>query len=264
MGLIAAAKGEFVKALLEKLTHGDTGSSLLGLIAAAVLASGISLSDLFSSDETKKMHAWGLIAAASLIAIWGWVTGAPPGTWRYRLTHRKQQSRGAAAGMILILVFASAATVHAEAPPAQPGYVLAAGVSIDALSHQSSTVTTFAVRLTDIAGLPLYQQSTIETGLIIQPGVANTATLRVGAAQTVYQSANGQISFGVCGDGGFSKAGDVATLGTISGCGWFAWDLGAKITGGKAHVYLIPTYRIIAVAGVQVKPSYAIRIGTGF
>ena len=80
MGLIASAKGTLVKTVLDKLTHGDTGSTILGAIAGAVLLSGVNFADLFSSDQNKQMGAVGTIVAAVIVGAWGWKTGkkTPP------------------------------------------------------------------------------------------------------------------------------------------------------------------------------------------
>lgn len=151
------------------------------------------------------------------------------------------------------------------ATPAAPQYVLAAGISYDAYAQQSSNVNTLAIRIADIKGLPTYEQTTIETALVnwrVQPNTA--ATIRAGVCQTAYQTETKAISLGGCTDIGVTKAGDAYTVGTFSGSGWLAWDVGSKLTKGKAHIYIIPTYRMIAVNGQQIKPSYALRIGTGF
>ena len=78
MRLIPSAKGEFLKVLLGKLTHGDTGSTLLGAAAAGVLASGVNLSDLFGSDSQKQAQAAGTIAGALVVAVWGYFIGKKP------------------------------------------------------------------------------------------------------------------------------------------------------------------------------------------
>jgi hypothetical protein len=163
--------------------------------------------------------------------------------------------------LFLFALLAFTATAQTEAPK----YILAGGVSYDAVAHQSSGLTTLAVKVTEIAGLPTYQQTTIETALAKTPtDVNNSATIRAGVAQAVYQTPGRGVTLGICGDAGVMKAGDTATLGTLTGCGWLAWDIGAKVTKGKSHVYLIPTYRLIAINGVQTKPSWSLRIGTGF
>ena len=163
--------------------------------------------------------------------------------------------------LLLALVISCVAWAQTATEP--PRYVLSSGVSYDSVGRQSSSVSTLAVLIAAPGGLPTMQTTTIETGLARQAGgTDNTATLRAGVAQTVYQ--RGNVALGVCGDAGVLKAGDVATLGTMSGCGWLSWDLGSRMTKGKTHVYIIPTVRLISVAGVQIKPSYALRIGTGF
>ena len=75
MGLLGAAKGEFIQKALETLTHGDKGSTMLGAIATAILLSGVNFGDLFSSDEHKQAVAMGLIAGSLVMAVWGWFIG---------------------------------------------------------------------------------------------------------------------------------------------------------------------------------------------
>jgi hypothetical protein len=76
MGIVASAKGELVQTALKRImVDGNTGSSLLGLLAAGILGSGVQLSDLFGGDQTKQMHAAGLIAGAVIVAGWGWFIG---------------------------------------------------------------------------------------------------------------------------------------------------------------------------------------------
>lgn len=75
MGIIASAKGKLIETALGRLTHGDTGSSILGAIAAGVLAAGVNFSDLFSDDQNKQMAAVGTIIGAVVVAVWGWKIG---------------------------------------------------------------------------------------------------------------------------------------------------------------------------------------------
>lgn len=75
MGLIASAKGEAVKTALSKLTEGNSGSTILGVIAAAVVGSGVNFGDFFSTDQTKQAHAIGLAAGAVVVALYGYFIG---------------------------------------------------------------------------------------------------------------------------------------------------------------------------------------------
>jgi hypothetical protein len=75
MGIVARAKGELVKTALAKVVDGNTGSSLLGVVSVAILGSGIQFADLFGPDQTKQMHAAGLIAGAVVVGIWSWAIG---------------------------------------------------------------------------------------------------------------------------------------------------------------------------------------------
>ncbi len=74
MGLIASAKGTLIQTFLKKLTDGDTGSTLLGALAAAALAVG-NFGDLFSHDPNAQAREIGLLAAAVVVALWGYFTG---------------------------------------------------------------------------------------------------------------------------------------------------------------------------------------------
>jgi hypothetical protein len=80
MGLQAAAEGLGVKIFLKKLVDGNTGSTILGVIGAAVLASGVNYGDLFSADQNKKATAVGMIAGAGVTAVWGYYIGRKPAT----------------------------------------------------------------------------------------------------------------------------------------------------------------------------------------
>ncbi len=162
---------------------------------------------------------------------------------------------------LALLLAAFALSAAAQTETEAPKYVLSSGISYDAVGNQASTVSTLGIKVAEIKGLPLYQLTTLETALLF-PNTA--ATMRAGIWQTVYQTPSKQVSLGVCTDVGVMKTGDESTVGTFTGCGGLTWDVGARLTKGKVHVFLIPTVRIIAINGVQVKPSWGLRIGTGF
>src|SRR4051812_42821771 len=76
MGLITAAKGTIIEAVLKSLTHGDSGSTVLGVIAAGVLASGVNFSDLFNTKDTNKQAiAIGTLISTLIVAVWGYYIG---------------------------------------------------------------------------------------------------------------------------------------------------------------------------------------------
>lgn len=68
-------KDLIVKSALKRLTDGDSGSTLLGILAAGLLSSNVNFGDLFSKDQTKKAQAVGLLIGTMAIVIWGYVTG---------------------------------------------------------------------------------------------------------------------------------------------------------------------------------------------
>lgn len=165
---------------------------------------------------------------------------------------------------LCFIALAQTATPDPPPVPAAPQYVLSSGISF---AESTSSVTTLAVKVAEPFGLPLYQATTLETALVKDPTsgryvLASSGTVRAGVCQTAYRKGN--VSLGGCTDIGATKVGDSVTLGTITGYPYLAWDAGATFTKGKHHVFLIPSVRWIAVNGVQVKPSYALQIGTGF
>ena len=78
MNLVASAKGELIEVVLRKVTDGNTGSTLLGGVAVAILASGANFADLFSADQAKLAHAWGLAIGGAILGAWAWKIGRKP------------------------------------------------------------------------------------------------------------------------------------------------------------------------------------------
>ena len=64
-----------VRTALKKLTDGDTGSSILGVVASGLLAAKINFGDLFSKDKGKQATAIGLLAGTAITLVWGYYTG---------------------------------------------------------------------------------------------------------------------------------------------------------------------------------------------
>lgn len=64
-----------VRTALKKLTDGDTGSSLIGILASGLLAANINFGDLFSKDKAKQATAIGLLVGTGVTLIWGYYTG---------------------------------------------------------------------------------------------------------------------------------------------------------------------------------------------
>jgi hypothetical protein len=77
MSQIAEAVGAFVRTILDRLTHGDSGSTFLGMLAAAALGCGINFADLFSEDRGRRQSAVGQLVGALAIAVYGYFIGKP-------------------------------------------------------------------------------------------------------------------------------------------------------------------------------------------
>jgi hypothetical protein len=73
-------KGFLIRAFLKKITDGDTGSTILGAIAAALLAGNINWGEV-----TKGMHDQasateiGKVIGIVVLAVWGYFTGKKTG-----------------------------------------------------------------------------------------------------------------------------------------------------------------------------------------
>ena len=79
MGLVKFVKNKYVKNSLEKLTEGDTGSTIIGVIALTLLsmnidfdAVGLVLSGNVSPNGIGEVVK---VAAGVSLGIWAWKTG---------------------------------------------------------------------------------------------------------------------------------------------------------------------------------------------
>jgi len=81
MGLFSFAKNQYVKGALEKLTHGDTGSTMIGAVAVSLLAYDIDFdaaSKILAGDFAPKPITEALKIIAGLgLGLWAWRTGKP-------------------------------------------------------------------------------------------------------------------------------------------------------------------------------------------
>lgn len=71
-----AIKGAFAKSFMKRMLDGDNGSTLLGAIAAALLASNTDFGHLMhglKSNEDAEM--WAKVVAVIVLAAWGYYTG---------------------------------------------------------------------------------------------------------------------------------------------------------------------------------------------
>lgn len=72
-------KGSILKAFLKQTLDGNKGSTLLGTVAAAILASDTDFSHLMHgihSDADAQM--WGKIVAILFVTVWGYFVGKKP------------------------------------------------------------------------------------------------------------------------------------------------------------------------------------------
>ncbi len=74
-------KSAFVRALLGHLKDGDKGSTLLGIIAAALLAANLDFGKILAGlhDQDSAIEC-GKAAAIALLAIWGYFVGRKKAT----------------------------------------------------------------------------------------------------------------------------------------------------------------------------------------
>lgn len=76
MGIVASAKVSFVRNALDRMTHGDTGSTALGAVAASLLvATDLHFDRFFSDDPNIWMPEAGKAAGIVGLAIWGYYIG---------------------------------------------------------------------------------------------------------------------------------------------------------------------------------------------
>ena len=71
-------EGTIINVALKRLTDGDSGSTLLGSLAGALLAAHINFGDLFSKDPQKKAQTIGLVIGTIILFVWGYFTGKSP------------------------------------------------------------------------------------------------------------------------------------------------------------------------------------------
>lgn len=147
----------------------------------------------------------------------------------------------------------------------QPQYMFTGGIGYNYLGNQASAMTSLAVKAMSIAGKPTYSITTAETALVrsTTEGANNTATIRTGILQVLYNNPSGHAQLFILGDAGVMNGGTV-TLGNFTGATGIAIDLGGIVTKDKYHVFLIPTVRMVNITATQTKVCYGLQFGTGF
>lgn len=85
MGIANSIKGKMTDVVLKRLTDGDKGSSLLGLVAGGLLAANIDFGKVFDffHNPTQDNCIEAAKALAVVIAVvWGYFIGKKPGSPR--------------------------------------------------------------------------------------------------------------------------------------------------------------------------------------
>lgn len=167
---------------------------------------------------------------------------------------------------IAIVTLALLVALCAQGQTVKPGtdILLGTGVSYSSVLQQSSSLTSFSVRIASIAGRATYATTEFETSWasIRSGNVSGSLSTKAGITQVLW--APSQNVYLWCNTvGGVTKF-DLASLSSFSGAVGLAWDAGARFTKGKYHIYVVPLVREISIAGMQVKPAYGIQILSGF
>jgi len=69
-------KGAFLKSAVSHLQDGDTGSTLLGVLAAAILGAGIDFGKVSQGfGTTDSAMECGKVAGVAVITVWGFFIG---------------------------------------------------------------------------------------------------------------------------------------------------------------------------------------------
>ena len=160
-------------------------------------------------------------------------------------------------GLIWAILPALAATgcLSAQAPNTvnyAPSYFVGAGAEYNRYNTAAPSVagwTTFAVQ---VGQSKVYSWSTIEL-------TSATSTARTGAGFLFAQTGNWSLV--ALGDAGLAVS-PVATLGSFSGGGAIAYDIGQRLN--KGHFYLIGVMRVTMIASNSVQPVFGLGVGKSF
>lgn len=146
---------------------------------------------------------------------------------------------------------AQAGNAGGATPAFQPSYYVGSGVSFDYYGGSGFAANTeFAAKVTG----PVYSYTTIEM-------TRTQATLRTGAGYLFFQQGNWSL-LGL-GDAGLAT-GSGPTLGSFSGGGYVAYDVGSKITKGASHFYVAVGGRLLTITSQTVQPIVSVTFGKGF
>lgn len=133
----------------------------------------------------------------------------------------------------------------------QPQYFVGTGVSFDYYGKSGFAASTeFAARVSG----PYYSFTTIEL-------TRDVAVLRTGAAYLFFQQGNWVMI--ALGDAGL-QTGTGPTLGSFSGGGFLAYDIGNKLSKGASHFYIAVGGRLLNVTSQTVQPIATFILGKAF
>ena len=165
----------------------------------------------------------------------------------------------------LILTFASLAFAQLPAETAGSDIIVSTGVNFDFIQHQASSLSSLAVKASSIGGLPTYSVSTFETTFAaLKAGnlAGNALSVKTGIMQVVAHPKPNWYLW-VMTQAGVVKF-TLATLGNLEGAVGASYDVGARATAGKYHIYVTPYIREVSISSLQIKPVVGIQLGSGF
>ncbi|MES2136114.1 MAG: hypothetical protein V4502_03515 [Pseudomonadota bacterium] len=162
-------------------------------------------------------------------------------------------SGGAKAIAFVLLALAMSVPARAQTPaPFQPQYYLGTGITYDYYGPTGFAANTeFGARVSG----DVYSYSTLEL-------TRTVATIRTGAAYAFMKQ--GRWLALALGDAGLASGAGQPLLGSFSGGGMLAYDIGAKLTHETSHFYIGVGGRVISTGGQTVQPIFAITLGKAF
>lgn len=162
---------------------------------------------------------------------------------------------------LLVIILSGVATAQTTTPTSTattttagfvPSYYVGSGVSYDYYGKTGFAASTdFAARI----GTTNYFSY---TSLELTP---QTATLQTGAAYLFFQS--GYWNLVALGAAGLTT-GTGVTLGSFTGGGFLAYDIGSRLTKGTSHLYVAIGGRLLNITSATVTPIMTISFGKGF
>ena len=153
----------------------------------------------------------------------------------------------------ITVTVAAASCLDAQTPiNYAPGYFVGSGVEYNRYNTAGPSIagwTTFAVQ---VGQSKVYSWSTVEL-------TSATSTARTGAGYLFAQAGNWSLV--ALGDAGLAIS-PAATLGSFSGGGALAYDIGQRLN--KGHLYLMGVMRVTVITSNSVQPVFGFGVGKTF